>query len=294
MGLVELSSGLVLNQDDIGKIAGVVVGHIEANDELSIRLTSAVTKALTLNPDLGTNLIEALENQFPQSVLSKDRILKAREEGWVIIEPYTQDRLNTSSYDVSPGQWFYTAHAAHMGRRIFNPYNPEHVNRRWRGPFRALTAREHLISGPFKDHLTEDDFVNLEMDDPVIFLRPQEVILSHTSEFIGARDKATEMLKARSSTGRSFVSVCKDSGWGDVGYFNRWTMEIQNDSGDDWTPIVVGQPIAQMVFFRVNPILDEQYGQTGNYQTTTDLEELKKLWKPEMMLPKLKRKNRVI
>ena len=95
------------------------------------------------------------------------------------------------------------------------------------------------------------------------------------------------MMKARSSMGRSFISVCKCAGWGDVGYVNRWTMEIQNTSNKYYIPLVVGRRIAQLVFFETGPIEGKDYADGGKYQTGKTLAELKKNWKPEMMLPRL-------
>jgi hypothetical protein len=68
------------------------------------------------------------------------------------------------------------------------------------------------------------------------------------------------MMKARSTWGRNFITVCKCAGWGDVGYVNRWTMEIANSSRNKHIPLVVGRRIAQIVFFEVEPILDQSLG----------------------------------
>lgn len=63
------------------------------------------------------------------------------------------------------------------------------------------------------------------------------------------------MMKARSSIGRNFIEVCKCAGWGDVGYINRWTMEITNNSSHYAIPLVVGRRIGQIIFFETGPIL---------------------------------------
>lgn len=123
--------------------------------------------------------------------------------------------------------------------------------------------------------------------DKVIMLRPGETILAHTNEFIGGKNHITTMMKARSSLGRSFIEVCKCAGWGDVGYINRWTMEITNNSKNYIIPLVVGRRIAQIIFFETGPIEGADYSVTGKYNPGKTLTELKKKWKPEMMLPKL-------
>ena len=100
-------------------------------------------------------------------------------------------------------------------------------------------------------------------------LLPGETILAHTNEFIGGRDCVTTKMKARSSMGRYFIEVCKCAGWGDVGYINRWTMEITNNSKNYIIPLVVGRRIAQMIFFETGPILEKDYTDTGKYSVQT-------------------------
>jgi dCTP deaminase len=96
------------------------------------------------------------------------------------------------------------------------------------------------------------------------------------------------MMKARSSLGRNFIEICKCAGWGDVGYINRWTMEITNNSRYYSIPLVVGRRVAQIVFFDTEGICTASYEQTGKYQmSTTDVTELMKRWTPDDMLPKM-------
>lgn len=274
--------------EELAEIAEQVVKHIEDNKVLSERLAWTVGKVLVSNPDIAASLVEGLEDRFPQSVLSDEEIRRAVSKGQVVISPYNEERVKTSSYDVSLGEYYWTTRPPHPGSRLFNPHNPDHIKRLWQGPYRAKTIREYLSSND--GEYCEEDFKGLLPDDPVIILAPGETILSHTEEFAGGRDKVTSMMKARSSWGRVFLSVCKDAGWGDVGYFNRWTMEIQNNLAYEWSVVPVRQPIAQLVFFRVNRSGGEQYSLNGAYQETADLDKLMKSWKPEMMLPKLARK----
>ena len=83
------------------------------------------------------------------------------------------------------------------------------------------------------------------------------------------------------------IGVCKCAGWGDIGYINRWTMEVTNFSRFHRVPLVVGRRYAQLVFIAVTPIRsDDDYAKEGKYQTELNLEKLKQIWKPEDMLPK--------
>lgn len=65
-------------------------------------------------------------------------------------------------------------------------------------------------------------------------------------------------------------------------------MEITNRSLDYKIPLVVGERVAQIIFFKTGSV-HGSYKDKGNYQTTNDLEELKRNWKPEMMLPRTQR-----
>lgn len=221
------------------------------------------------------------------STLSDAAILDYKHSGSIVIEPFHRDHLSTSSYDVCLGSWYYrevkpckTSFLEEYLRipQIHNPYDEASVVRVWGSPCEA-TALKEQISEPL---------VNISPDDKVIMIGPGETILAHTNEFIGGRDTVTTMMKARSSIGRNFLEVCKCAGWGDIGYINRWTMEITNNSEFHTIPLVVGRRIAQIVFFDTIGTIDkESYETKGKYQTSSCLETLMKNWKPSDMLPKM-------
>jgi deoxycytidine triphosphate deaminase len=64
-------------------------------------------------------------------------------------------------------------------------------------------------------------------------------------------------------------------------------MEITNNSSHYSIPLIVGRRIAQIIFFETGPVLDTDYTKAGKYQTSQNIKELKKAWKPQDMLPKL-------
>lgn len=213
--------------------------------------------------------------------LSDKRILACMQEGSVVIEPFNRRNLATSSYDVTLGEYFYVEQQPKHFENIFNIYSKANVERVWGVEVhRAKPARELFDKYKF-------DWTGIAPDDRVILLAPGETVLGHTNEFIGGREHVTTMMKARSSLGRSFIEVCKCAGWGDVGYTNRWTMEITNNSTHYYIPLVVGRRIAQIVFFETGPILEKSYFIEGKYQSSSSFAQLKKAWKPEMMLPRL-------
>lgn len=213
--------------------------------------------------------------------LSDKRILEKMKNGNIVIEPFDRKNLATSSYDVTLGEWYFRERPPGEHKKVYNIYSRGDTEKVWgRTPHRARRAKDVLKN--FKMA-----WEGIRPDDKIILLEPGETVLAHTEEFIGGMETVTTMMKARSSLGRDFINVCKCAGWGDVGYTNRWTMEIQNSSQHYSIPLVVGRRIAQMVFFEVGPIAAGNYTKTGKYQTTTDLKKLKKMWEPEMMLPRL-------
>ena len=218
-------------------------------------------------------------------LLSQNQILEHMKNGKIVIDPYNEKNLKTTSYDVTLGPWFWREKAPKGRHTIHNLYDEQSTKTVWSGPFEAGLAGEQR-----KDWGIE--LKNIPDGAKIILLEPGETVLAHTNEFIGGRDICVAKMYARSSMGRNFVEVCKDAGWGDIGYFNRWTMEMTNNSRHFSIPLVVGRRIAQMVFYQVAPLANQKIdyvGEGGKYQASQNLEELKQAWNPQMMIPQMHR-----
>ncbi|MDP1689218.1 MAG: hypothetical protein Q8L47_03775 [bacterium] len=217
-------------------------------------------------------------------LLSREAILWHLDNGSIVIDPFNEKNLKTTSYDVSLGEWFWRESKPKEGIvPVHNVYDEHSTSSVWGGPFVAESA-SHYVN---RENI---ELKNIKPEDKVILLSPGETILAHTEQFIGGREIVVAKMYARSSMGRNFIEVCKDAGWGDVGYFNRWTMEITNNSQHYAIPLVIGRRVAQIVFYEVAPLkaAEEQYSaENGKYQDTADLAELKLNWNPYMMLPKM-------
>lgn len=215
------------------------------------------------------------------STLSDKCILNYLKSGEIIIEPFNYKNLNTSSYDVTLGSYYYREQELNDDRptNIYNIYSESMVKHVWGEPKEAKTYAHYKEKGIMLENIRDEE--------KIIFINPGETILAHTNEFIGGVNQVTTMMKARSSLGRNFIKTCSDAGWGDVGYFNRWTMEITNSSTKYRIPLVVGRRLAQIVFFDTDGIIDKTYDSDGKYQNHKTLEELMRNWKPSDMLPRM-------
>jgi len=213
--------------------------------------------------------------------LSDKEILAARERGDIVIEPFDIRCLGTDSYDVRLGEFYYEEENG--GRRdVLNPFDRESVLETWQElPLKAILMGECT----WWFECGGEEVPGWQATDQVIWLEPSETILAHTQEFIGTRRNYTTKMFARSSAGRAMIGVCKCAGKGDVGFFNRWTMEITSFSRFHTIPLKVGMRIAQIEFLHVGETL-RTYGVThGKYQDGADLDAIKASWRPGMMLP---------
>jgi len=219
-----------------------------------------------------------------KSVLSDLQILEEIKNGNVIYHSPNNIPITCGncSVDVTLGSYYYTQNPS---VKIINPWNPESVRKLWGSPKEALRVKDVISSNLENSSALNTELSKLNSDDRIIILKPGENILAHTNEFIGGRNNITTMMKARSSVGRNFISVCNDAGWGDVGYINRWTMEISN-SNNFPVILVVGERIAQIVFYYTGTVKNNY---SGSYQNSSDFEKLVASWSPDLLLPRLNR-----
>ncbi|RJR29323.1 hypothetical protein C4564_03220 [Candidatus Microgenomates bacterium] len=218
------------------------------------------------------------------SVLSKPQIIKHFKAGNITISPFNPNNLSNTSYDVRLGKYFFRQKPT-LPTQIFNPFCEKSM--------REMYSEVEETKPVSEVKSKTNPYFNLKSTDTIMLINPNETVLAHTIEFIGGKNgngklpAVTTEMRARSSIGRIGISVCKCAGWGDIGYINRWTMEITNFSNSA-IALPVGLRIAQIIFHEATPVANQdQYQKRGKYQSNTDLVKLMKNWKPEDMLPKL-------
>jgi dCTP deaminase len=296
--LIRLKEEL-LKRASISEVAGHNTFRIE--DNFGVPYDDYLVAA---DLDLNDAPVKVLKDRVMGSGIYSDRELEvALELGHVVCEP-RPTKVNGSSIDVRLGENFYLAGDARNVSAIFNPFDQDDVNRYFGEPLKAkpfkfviekvfqeirenedLTTKEKSRQlARFEEH---ENLNNLDEEHPLILLRPNERILAHTHEFIGIRPPGTTSMQSRSTTGRIGVASCFCAGWGDPGYINRWTMEVNNLNEREYVPLPLYYRIAQIVFSATGSVATEYAKATGKYQTITsdNFEELEKNWAPEGMKP---------
>lgn len=158
-------------------------------------------------------------------IVARSKILQYMAEGIIGIAPFDSTLLNPNSYDVTLGEWFYRV---------------------------ALVDGDWAYFGPKRFAVGEK--VPLEYG---------VGLLGMTAERILTATPVVGQLRAKSTTGRQFWTVCQDAGWGDLDYDNHWTAEFSlHLFGTAY--LTVGQKFGQMVF-TVADVSDNERGYDGQY-----------------------------
>jgi dCTP deaminase len=214
-----------------------------------------------------------------QAILSDLEIEKSIARGTVVINPFYKDQLSTSSYDVTLGKYFARVNPTFISKltKTFNPWHKFDLENFW-----GQIEEGEVIKDPVR--AAE---LGCLLEDRIIIIYPGETILAHTNEFIGGRETVTTMMKARSSIGRSQITICKCAGYGDIGYINRWTLECSNN-GPLPVVMIVGQRVAQIIFFHTASA-SRNYESKGSYQVGSDIATIIAGWSPEQIKPKISR-----
>ncbi len=199
----------------------------------------------------------------------------------VIIYPFNKIQLQPSTYDITLGE-FYFRRNPHPKFKYLHPENGSHIIDYWNViPDKLLNYGAHQAT-EVKTQEEADEY-GVKVGDKVIILKPGELILAHTQEFIGGRNSITTEIKCRSTFGRSGITICKCSGQGDNGYINRWTLEIQNHTQTNIV-LTVGERVGHIKFLRTG-LVEIQYEKKGNYQSTDNLDTLRKEWTALCLIP---------
>lgn len=149
-------------------------------------------------------------------MLSGKAILKAIEDGDIVIDPLVPEHVGPNSVDLTIDElWYVQAFEGALDPRKDNAGSLSSIE--WTG----------------ESHRT---------------LRPGVLYLGKTREVAGARQNYVPCIEGRSSLARLGLHVHISAGFGDVGYVNHWTLELLAT-----LPIRIyrGMRIAQIYFTRL-------------------------------------------
>ena len=174
-------------------------------------------------------------------ILTDLAILKAMEEGDILVEPYNRDCLGTNSYDV------------HLSKYLACYIDD------------VIDAKKH------------NQVEHFEIADDGIVLQPGKTYLGSTLEYTETRS-FVPFLEGKSSVGRLGIDIHATAGKGDVGFCNHWTLEI---SVSQPVRVYAGMPISQLIYFKVEGEVEVDYQSKSsakyNQRTPKPMESM--MWK---------------
>ncbi len=182
--------------------------------------------------------------------LGNEAIIKARDEGKILISPFREEQLNGNSYDVRLDQHF-----------IQFSGSKDIIIDLTRG------IPEHLM------HYRKGSNV----------LGPQMRCLAVTIEEIGSTScDLVPMIASKSSWARSGLEVCACAGFGDCGYYDKWTLEIYNKN--PFSILLKPGLLVGQVFFEQVMGCSKLYKSRYNDKSLSIIErmtpkEIKQLWR---------------
>jgi len=193
-------------------------------------------------------------------------------EGNIFISPFNRKNLKNTMYDITLGKFYYLPKQNPVHK--FNvPYSQESIDDYYGPVQEAISAHESL-------YYPELAKLGILPEDQIIIVPRNQVILCHTQEFIGGIRGITTHLSTRSTLARcGGIRLCCCAGLGDVGFYNRWALEVENPSEKD-VVLTVGKTIGSVTFYRIGECLDD-YSKRGKYSLKSIQD-----WDPKDILPK--------
>ena len=211
-----------------------------------------------------------------RSLLSKPAILHHLKAGDIVVDPLDESCIGSDGIDVRLGANLWEQVPPEPNAGPLNPFDREQVLAHWRlvKPDRAGDYMER----------EKRKLVSIDRDDLIFIPKPRQLHLAHTEEFAGGYVCIATSVHARSSSGRSGITVCSCSDKVGVNYVNRLTLELRADLLRPEI-LVVGMRIAALSFYLVDPV-EPKDGYRGKYITAGGLAEVKRRWDSRDMLPR--------
>lgn len=174
-------------------------------------------------------------------ILTDKQILKEIRKKTIVIKPFGRKFLGSNSYDVHLGDYM-------------SIYKCE-----------ILDAKKHNRVRTFR------------IPKEGLILVPSKLYLGVTREYTETH-RHVPFLEGKSSVGRLGIDIHATAGKGDVGFANRWTLEI---SVRQPVRIYAGMPIGQLIYFEVNGEVEIPYSRKkgAKYTKKTSRPVESMMWK---------------
>lgn len=131
-------------------------------------------------------------------ILGAAEIIRQRDAGNIIIEPFNREQLKINSYDLS------------LGSELLE-----------------IRPNAHTDSGRMGiDPRKKPNHKKIKIGPEGYWIQPGHLYLGYTLEKAGSTARFVPMLTGRSSFGRLNVAPHLEAGFGDVGFDRQWTLEI--------------------------------------------------------------------
>lgn len=184
-------------------------------------------------------------------ILSDGGILRAVEDGHILVRPWDRERLGTNSYDVTlaPTLGVYETKpvAPNTGEKL------NHVLDAW-------TERRTL------DCAYPNELRTFEIPAEGAVLMPGELYLGCTVEYTESH-RHVPVLNGKSSLGRLGLFVHVTAGFGDVEFCGNWTLELAVVRP---LRVYAGMPIGQLVWHEVSGDVRVSYARKASAKYAND------------------------
>ena len=182
--------------------------------------------------------------EFPylwHMILSDKKILESIENGSIVIEPFRRKCLGTNSYDV------------HLSKHLA------------------------IYIGDVLDAKKHNQIKEIIIPEEGYVIHPGTLYLGVTEEYTETHS-SVPFLEGKSSIGRLGIDIHATAGKGDVGFCNKWTLEI---SCIHPVRIYANMPIGQLIYFQVEGDIENYYNKKKNakYNQRSDKPMESMMWK---------------
>jgi len=153
------------------------------------------------------------------------------------------------------------------GNIIIDPFHTEQVNPN------SYDVRLSKYIGFIKTERKDVDIIEVGSKLHTITLFPNNVYLGSTIETAGS-NKYVPRLEGKSSLARLGLSVHLTAGFGDIGFINKWTLELTCVIP---ITLIIGMRIAQISFYEPVGEITEDFIYNGHYAEFSDTPVMSKI-----------------